>query len=88
MNENRICFPFDSFVTSARESVAEQVEKLRRNLAAAGEQLTRSQFGNVLEQVYEAVEQVSGQLGGGEPGQVARAAAGYDQVSEFVHQCW
>ena len=32
---------FEPFVTSARESVAEQVEKLRVNIAVAGEQLTR-----------------------------------------------
>ena len=36
------CFPFDSFVTSARESVAEQVAKLTRKIVASGEQLTRS----------------------------------------------
>ena len=40
---SRICFTFDSIFTSARDSVAEQVEKLRINIAAAGEQLTRSE---------------------------------------------
>ena len=32
---------FELIVNSARESVAEQVEKLRLNIAVAGEQLTR-----------------------------------------------
>ena len=40
---SRICYTCDSIVTSARESVAEQVEKLRMNIAAAGDQLTRAQ---------------------------------------------
>ena len=37
----KILSTFEPLVTSARESVAEQVEKLRVNIAAAGEQLTR-----------------------------------------------
>ena len=39
--DEEILATFRLFVTSARESVAEQVERLRVNIAVAGEQLTR-----------------------------------------------